>query len=380
MHMFFVNSNPEKTASSFKIYEPLLRQTQQLHTLSIKSQYGDGYPDVGHFTLARHDGDLTKLRDLRFDGLCFADHYAKTFRHIDPMVLTSIWLLQCFDVQPLLRSLARFSKNARPTLIYLEIELPDDTVERDVDVGGVSRDTIDLLLSFCGLESIVLSMATFPLVSKEGIVKHAATLQLLVADAHHTNVSRHCNVSDLVAILDACSRLKELAVHIDLPVPATWTKLCHNIFEPAAGQSVADVTCVALLKAIAAHPRLHALRILDPPFLDWDNSRDTVYFSQNPIEAVHVESAAAALQNLMNHILQILIDHGSKMRQLGWLPSRTSGASSGLDSKGHRWPEYVYFRGRLVNGQGREKIVATPIAGWEKELGGHSVFYCLLPI
>jgi hypothetical protein len=84
--------------------------------------------------------------------------------------------------------------------------------------------------------------------------------------------------------------------------------------------------------------------------------------------------AAASLQNLMNQIIQVLVEQGSGIRQLGWLPSHNFFSVSLPDFNGQRWLEYMYFRGRTIDGHGGEKSVAVPLAGFRKELGDLSIF------
>jgi hypothetical protein len=225
----YVASDPEETASSFQMYAPLIYQVPQMYSLGITTQYGEGFSDVSRLSLARHKGDSTqyKLRELYFTRLKIADQHANLFGNLDPMVLTVIELIDCVDTQPLLNSLAKSFTDNCPALYRFVLELPVNTVERDA--GGVGRDVGNFLLSFAGLHTLMLGMSTYALVVKESIVKHAKTPVRLGVNAHHSNSSRYYKQPDLVTILQSCSKLEELAIHIDTPVPACWTTLCHNL-------------------------------------------------------------------------------------------------------------------------------------------------------
>jgi hypothetical protein len=102
------------------------------------------------------------------------------------------------------------------------------------------------------------------------------------------------------------------------------------------------------------------------------------YFAYNPLHDCHVDLAARALQNLANQIIEVLVNGGSRVRQLGWLPAPDAQpkAPSAMDANAHCWPEYVYFRGRSVDGMGRAKSVAVPVANFRKELESWAIFNC----
>jgi hypothetical protein len=199
-----INSDPAKTASSFGKYGPLIHHVPQLISLALTSVYGSGYSDVAHFSIYK--------------------------------------------------SLMRTFTNACPVLRHLEIALPLDNVERDT--GGMSRDIANFLLSFSSLTTLVLDMATYELVPKDSILKHSETLERLGVEGHEINRPNSYKLVDLVAIIQACSKLKELAVHTDIPVLYTWSTLCHDLLQPAAGPSIDDVIPIAILVSTKCDPNV----------------------------------------------------------------------------------------------------------------------------
>jgi hypothetical protein len=106
---------------------------------------------------------------------------------------------------------------------------------------------------------------TYSLVPHTCIVKHAATLTALAIGVHQTNMVTHHLPARLTYILNACSKLEELAVHINIPIVKRYDSLCNGILQPPASHLGRDIIAVSLLKIIASHPTLYALRILDPP-------------------------------------------------------------------------------------------------------------------
>jgi hypothetical protein len=137
-------------------------------------------------------------------------------------------------------------------------------------------------------------MSNYLLVSPACFEKHGNTPVTLGIGVHESNSVTLYSPADLATILKSCPKLGELAVHVDLPVLERWDSLCDVILQ---GQ---DVESVALLKAIASHPTLYALRILDPPFIAWNNDGDDMFFARNPLPDSQIELAATALQNLAN--------------------------------------------------------------------------------
>jgi hypothetical protein len=89
------------------------------------------YVDVGRISLARSDGKPPnyKLDELMLEKLNLGNHYANIFGHIDPMMLVSLELKECSDIQPLIRSLGGAFKAGAPALHRLEIDIPYDTAE-----------------------------------------------------------------------------------------------------------------------------------------------------------------------------------------------------------------------------------------------------------
>jgi hypothetical protein len=101
---------------------------------------------------------------------------------------------------------------------------------------------------------------------------------------------------------------------------------------------------------------------MHPPLLEWGEDDMSEPWYTKSIAEKHVEVAAAALQEFADQILQYISAHGSKVRALAWSPYAENIQRPDLrDAKGHRWPVYTYFRGRMIDAHGAEKVVAVPI-------------------
>jgi hypothetical protein len=134
----FVHVTPETAAGSFQMYHPLIHEAPKLNRLLISYRYEDSsdtvssnYVDIDRIFLARSDGKPPdyKLKELKLDKLNLGNHYANIFGHIDAMMLTSLELKNCFDIQPLIKSLCHSYGACTPALRHLEIYVPHDTTE-----------------------------------------------------------------------------------------------------------------------------------------------------------------------------------------------------------------------------------------------------------
>jgi hypothetical protein len=118
-----------------------------------------------------------------------------------------------------------FSTNSS-SLKYLSICLPDE-LSASTSQSSISHDIELLLLSFKGLKSLLLSMSTLALVSKESIINHAETLTFLAISSEHTSSAQY-GVADITAVLHACTNLTELGIAIGIP-SCSWITLCRTV-------------------------------------------------------------------------------------------------------------------------------------------------------
>ena len=115
---------------------------------------------------------------------------------------------------------------------------------------------------------------------------------------------------------------------------------------------------------------------MDPAFLDWNSNGTSFRWTNDPLPTQHLEVAAASLQNLASQIFQLMCQNGSNIRALAWIPTYLPMKyEPPVDSNGHHWPGYAYFKGHLVDAHGVDKVVAVLIDNIHREMIESSIFY-----
>jgi hypothetical protein len=100
--------------------------------------------------------------------------------------------------------------------------------------------------------------------------------------------------------------------------------------------------------------------ILDRPFLDWDKT-DVSRWAYEPIDQNHTGVAPAAMQNIASQMFSYSAQGGSKLKVLAFAPDVVLHRDR-PDYNGQFWPHYAYLRGKTIDGQGKECVVAMPLA------------------
>ena len=117
------------------------------------------------------------------------------------------------------------------------------------------------------------------------------------------------------------------------------------------------------------------MRILDPPFLEWDKE-DVSRWACTHIDQKHIGIAAAAMQNIASQMFSYLLQWGSKLKVLAFSPDGVSFQGERPDYNGNTWPHYAYLRGKMIDRQGRECVVAMPLAKVLEEMPECTILEC----
>ncbi|KAF2826089.1 hypothetical protein CC86DRAFT_406389 [Ophiobolus disseminans] len=348
----FVHWNGEESLVSCKNHHPLLANTLQLSSVKICLAPADHEPhqniqyfaDIHEISLGSVHGPPRQmdLEVLNLTELLLGSSYVRVTDHINISNLVNL------EIDSSLKT--------------FELHL---TVGRNDQSSGTVHTVEKFLLFLSGLETLILAMSDVGIVSKDSIIKHAATLTCLEFDTVHGRPDIY-ELSDLTAILDSCKKLVELAVDLGIgpmtPWPGLWRDLLLDAkFEPT-------------LPLIESHPSLQTLCMLDEPFIKWDANHDISHWNRSPLPDDLEEVAAMVMQNVANRVLEFLAQGRLKIRVFGYSLTHWILSECNRDSNGHCWPEYVYLKGKIIDGIGVEHVVGTPVVNVSQEISGASIF------
>ena len=233
--LIYVNRLPDKAAISCKRYHSLISNAPRLSNLELILALEDEDPshdfqyfaDIQNFSLGTAHGAARQvdLKTLKLRYLALKDSYARITNHINVMNLKELHLISCYDIQPLLAALERAFAGGKPALTHLEVCLILGDHER---ANGLARGIEKFLSSFSGLRTLYLTMGKFGIISKDCVIKHAATLLLFGVDAMDGRPNSY-DLSELTAILDSCTKLEQLAVNLGIEPITPWTGLCKDL-------------------------------------------------------------------------------------------------------------------------------------------------------
>ncbi|KAI8943389.1 hypothetical protein NX059_001401 [Plenodomus lindquistii] len=301
--------------------------------------------------------------------------YSNLFNYIDSLSLTELRLVECLQIQPLLTHLIQSFNSNGSNLKRLDIVESSRTVVPHVPV---SPTISTLLSSFKGLRHLAVATRGSTQVSKESIINHAETLERLQIDNSSNSLRPAAyGESDLAAILTACSNLEELAIEMGIPVMEDWLGIHHDIFQEQSNDLTGEdeaSPCSALLPMIASHSRLHTLRMLDHPFIDWDHDGNSTRFLTDPIHGTRRELAAIIVKGVATQVFCHLSKKGSRIQTLAWCPGYYTNIRPTLDSNGHAWLGYMYRKQTTFDLQGKQYVDAAPLRKWWEEIAEDSIF------
>jgi len=194
-------------------------------------------------------------------------------------------------------------------------------------------------------------------------VKHGKTLKrLLVVNGtiHRQDQDRCCDAGDLPQSATACTELEQLCLNLyeldtDRNESDFLGPLADGLFTPSAFEEA--------LVAIAGMPKLHTLRLTNPP-----NYRKA-YRAPGDIRRNHERQLQAgseryAFRARADALMQFMGERASNVKHLAFRPVETLATASRPDMHGHVWPNYFYSRLRMVDADGRVMHVARPVASF----------------
>jgi hypothetical protein len=80
------------------------------------------------------------------------------------------------------------------------------------------------------------------------------------------------------------------------------------------------------------------------------------------------------MQNFANQVIQYMARFGSNVQVFDTSPHDLPPNRPPADENLHRWPEYTYTKGRMIDARGVERVVAVPLSDPLQEMGDLKVF------
>lgn len=300
-----------------------------------------------------------KLNSLHIGNITLPKILTTMFQRIDVLTLRELALDTFRGASELLEALSQQFAKGVPSLKRLQIVHLADQVTDDF-----TTSIFVFLTSFCGLQELVLQCTNCGKIDPDSIVNHGETLTRLTiinGGLHRENKARCFNATDLQKIATACPELERLSLNLyeidpdrnesDFLGPQSGVAFVPNEFEKA-------------LNAIASMPKLHSLRLTNPP-----NYRKVYHrpgeFYRWYARSLQNGTERFAFQARADGIMGYLGMCGSNIKTIVFSPVETLKKADKPDKHGNIWPDYWYRRGRLANGKGKEVAVARPLASWQ---------------
>jgi hypothetical protein len=128
---------------------------------------------------------------------------------------------------------------------------------------------------------------------------------------------------------------------------------------------------------LARHPKLHTLRVLSLPIIDYHETPNPSSTNGIAISNDVVSATQIAMNRLASQIMSYMVGHGSKIKVLAISPLTQPKKASrpSRDENGHRWPNYHYLRGRIIDARGVEQVTAIPLAHAFQEMPESTILW-----
>ncbi|KAF2268957.1 hypothetical protein CC78DRAFT_529585 [Lojkania enalia] len=332
------------------------------------SSGGYSVPQIGNIPKDLFEGPgqspafphILQIEQLYLSMLPFSDEAGVLLRYIDFRRLQLLRIHYCKNLATLLTSIAASFAAGNYSLRYLKV---DTSLLSYAETQRQRGAIVALLRSFSGLVHLGVNTRRMRPLDPNVIIGHSNTLTSLLSHSTATNGSPALwSVQELATILEACVNIKQLGIalpHIDLgPLNDLGSEFGFTT------QSEYDVKSrlEAVLETIARHPNIHTLRILSvPTFANFDYRLGQT--EGDGITGSELRYMQIAMQHFATQLMRFLHRNGSKIKVLAICPGDTVKKRLKRrepDANGHRWPDYFYIKGKMVDAMGREEIVASP--------------------
>jgi hypothetical protein len=199
--------------------------------------------------------------------------------------------------------------------------------------------------------------------------------------------------AELNDVLLQCTSLQQLPLPLDIGVQDPWTDMGRDSLGLSGvilsvtrtntdlTRSLVNTPTVCIRtqyrtnkhqRVLAAHPTLRTVRVLDHPFLDWDNM-NVSRWAYEPLDRNHTGIAAAAMQNTASQLFSYLAQWGFKLKVLAFAPDDVVSRGERPDYNGNFWPHHAYLTGKTIDRQGKDCVVAMPLAQVMEEMSGSTI-------
>ncbi|CAN9268568.1 unnamed protein product [Alternaria alternata] len=278
--------------------------------------------------------------------------------------LRSLQIRDCDYLIPFLEGLSSFFIDNTGELDELMIALP-----MRLDQPPETIQAMERLLRVCPkLQVLLMDLSKHGPVAKDCVLAHCQKLISLLMSTWRLSSGGQFSARDMSFILEACTKLESLAVNI-----SSWC--IRDLPKLEAGFRL-DADFEDMLTSISANSTIRALRIFDPPILDWGDRERTGRPRSSQQSALY----QVLMQNHANQILQFMAKQGSNLKILSFNPSRKmvqkdeEDKDPNMDGNGHQWPEYHYCRGSTTDVTGTNIVIAHPLRNVALEFPGLADF------
>ncbi|KAF1961557.1 hypothetical protein CC80DRAFT_532154 [Byssothecium circinans] len=345
------------------IFRSLIRGLPALKKISI---YKDGQDPILYFQAPDDAPQIFNLTSLTLRGFDFLETPTTFWGLIALKNLTYLEFDNVKNGAPLYRDLIKSfsaSDGLAPSLMEMNIVLT--CIERQPE--EIIQVIEEFFTSFSGLVGSVIETSNYRLVDPSCFEHHYASLRYLAIGTSWRGRPPYYSAAQVKALLGVCTNLTELALSFP-PVNLGHIRglgLDFRLHTHGSHSHMSELE--AVLKSIAAHPRLRILRSLTMPLVDYGLGRDPDLVS-SPVQYIIEELVGPAqvlMQNFATEVMRFLKQHGSDIRAFctgGLTRDYTLTREYGQDSNGHCWPDYIYLPARLVDARGMEHFSALPLA------------------
>jgi hypothetical protein len=368
--------------STLENYESrfLLENSTKITTLGLIGQGGSTSAEVISRTVldvpVAHDQGLIRtlgLTQLGFGGLCFATYSTTMFKSINFSALVTLRITSCRRVTPFLKALTVLYSESPCKLARLDVII---RAQRGNTHDAAMQATESLLQCVPPLEYIYVDIGGDRLVSTACLLRHGPTLRTLWLATGRTETPEHLSSEDLNALIDGCPHLEQLATNL-CPIDMGSIQCVGSDFTLHHNRNLPRTELEAMLDTIARQKKLHTLRVLSLPTIDYGESPNPNATNRVAIPATTVGTTQMIMHKFAAHMMRYLANRGSRLKLLAIAPflRHLEADRADKDEDGHQWPKYYYLRGRNIDARGVGTVTALPLPYAALEMTESSIIW-----
>ena len=274
--------------------------------------------------------DVLKLSELLCANLDFETRPTTLLKCVDFSSLNTLQIYRCKRALPFLEALVTYYSQGSCKLRRLDIML---LRHRDGGHDAAMQATENLLQCVSPLQHLYLDAGADRLVNIACLLRHGPSLRSLWLSTGRAAVMGHLNFRDVSTLLDSCSRLEQLATNL-CPIDLGPIESVGSDFALTSSGYLPQTELEAMLDVFARQRRLHTIRVLSLPMIDYGQSPNPTASNRMVIPKSAAGMTQVTMHKFAAHLVRYLIERGSRLKLLAILA--LSAARASLTSRQRR--------------------------------------------